>query len=131
MKRSINYLLPIVLIVFTGCDPEQESDCGRVCFELSGQEFSTQNTYQIVLGDVDGDGNLDVLVTNFGHPNEIWLGDGAGGFSDSGLRLSGDANNSGAALGDLDGDGDLDIFLAHFVGGANEIWFNETLWGGI
>jgi hypothetical protein len=78
------------------------------------------------LGDLDGDGNLDALVTNFGHPNEIWLGDGAGGFSDSGLHLSGDANNSGAALGDLDDDGDLDIFLANFVGGANEIWFNET-----
>ena len=64
MSRSIIYLLLITLIVFIGCDPKQESDCGRVCFELSDQEFSAQNTYQIALGDVDGDGNLDAVLAN-------------------------------------------------------------------
>ena len=68
----------------------------------------------VALGDLDGDGDLDVLTANGRHegtePNRVWLNDGRGRFRDSGQRL-GENDNRSAALYDLDGDGDPDVLL--------------------
>ena len=94
-------------------------------FTDSGQELGETFFGWPVLGDLNGDGSLDVFISNFTQPNQAWLNDGAGRFTDSGLRLSGEATTRGCALGDLDGDGDLDVFVANFATGSNEIWFNQ------
>jgi len=79
----------------------------------------------IAVGDLDLDGDLDVVVTNMDRPNQIWLFE-EGQFIDSGLRLGTETEMSGRpTLGDLDGDGDLDLIIGRFRGGA-EIWFNLT-----
>jgi hypothetical protein len=78
----------------------------------------------VALGDVDDDGDLDLFVANDGQGNTVWLNDGSGTFTDSGLSL-GSSRSYGAALGDVDGDGDLDAFVANFVGQANKVWFNN------
>jgi hypothetical protein len=57
----------------------------------------------VALGDVDGDGDLDVFVANNGQANRVWVNDGSGGFSDSGQSL-GSSFSYGVALGDVDGD---------------------------
>jgi hypothetical protein len=78
------------------------------------------------VGDLDSDGDLDLFVSNFDLPNEVWLNDGGGRFSDSGLRLgqAGDTSTK-PSLGDLDGDGDLDVVVGSLTG-RPEIWFNIT-----
>jgi mycothiol synthase len=78
--------------------------------------------------DLDGDGDLDLVLTDYMESCKIWLNDGNGLFADSGLRFGGGQFYRHAHLGDLDGDGDLDIFLATFGlnRGPNEIWFNLT-----
>jgi hypothetical protein len=78
------------------------------------------------LGDLNGDGALDVFVTNFGQPCEIWLNNGTGAFQNSLLRLAGAEASLGGELGDLDGDGDLDLLVACFSECANQVWFNVT-----
>ena len=68
------------------------------------------------LGDLDNDGDLDIIVSNGRHWsqfNQIFLNDGKGFFRRS--RLLGDeASTSYMALpADIDGDGDLDIIVAN------------------
>ena len=90
----------------------------------------------IALGDLDGDGDLDALVSHAGpylsgpyHPTRLFLNDGAGRFTEEGRTL-GDPSFHQFALGDLDGDGDLDAFVYHQVVSASRssysaVWFNK------
>jgi hypothetical protein len=96
----------------------------------------------VVLGDLDGDGDVDVFMATCcsGGSQEpegraevllpsfhrVWLNDGAGSFHDNRQRL-GKLGSYGAALGDLDGDGDLDAFVANSPGKPETVWLNDGL----
>jgi enediyne biosynthesis protein E4 len=75
----------------------------------------------VVTGDVDNDGDPDILVANDSEPNFLFINDGRGHFTEqalmAGVAYSGDGRgqaNMGVTLGDPDGDGDLDVFITHF-----------------
>ncbi len=61
--------------------------------------------------DVDRDGTLDFIGVTGAGVAELWLGDGSGGFTESGVDL-GTGSTASAALADLDGDGLVDITLS-------------------
>jgi len=74
-------------------------------------------TQAMVVGDVDGDGDLDLVVGNWGQMNVVYLNDGDGSFDTTSYDFgAGSDATSALALGDLDGDGDLDLA----VGNHNE-----------
>ncbi|MCU0865966.1 MAG: VCBS repeat-containing protein [Planctomycetes bacterium] len=66
-------------------------------------------------GDVDGDGDLDLLVAVNWGTSRVWLNDGSGGFHRFVSLTSPSYSGTRCALFDADGDGDLDAFIA---GGA-------------
>jgi hypothetical protein len=93
-------------------------------FTDSGQSLGSFNTESVALGDVDGDGDLDVVEGNFSEGNRIWINDGSGTFTDSGQSL-GSFTTFSLALGDIDGDGDLDIVEGNYHCEGNRIWIND------
>jgi Tol biopolymer transport system component len=95
-------------------------------FSDTGQRLGIAITAAVVLGDLDGDGDLDALAGGWDEPAKVWLNDGKGAFTDSGHDLSpANVHIHGIALGDVDGDGDLDAFMAIASGDPNEVWLND------
>ncbi|MDJ0714016.1 MAG: FG-GAP-like repeat-containing protein, partial [Prochloraceae cyanobacterium] len=92
-------------------------------FTDSGQALGTSKSFDVELGDLDGDGDLDAFFANYIQANTVWLNDGSGNFTDSGQAL-GSSYSLDVELGDLDGDGDLDAMVAN-NSKANTVWLND------
>lgn len=94
--------------------------------------LSTEETREVDLVDVDGDGDLDVFLANVAFRsgrvfhNRLLINDGAGVFTDeSDARLPGQSFHTvDADFVDLEPDGDLDLVLANAFGGDYEILLN-------
>ncbi|MFQ6104506.1 MAG: FG-GAP repeat domain-containing protein, partial [Candidatus Glassbacteria bacterium] len=67
-------------------------------------------TYSIIPGDFDGDGDCDLFVCNISPTNALLINDGSGVFTDETASRLPDVTGARTALvGDLDTDGDLDV----------------------
>jgi hypothetical protein len=102
---------------------------GTGVFSNTGQLLGDVDTFKAVLGDLDGDGDLDAFAANGmrnmeAQPNQVWLNDGRGVFTSPYPGL-GNARSTAVDLGDLDGDGDLDAFVTNYPDEPEEVWFND------
>lgn len=73
-------------------------------------------TTGVLLADVDGDSDLDLVVNAIGRGTSLFLNDGRGHFTEATAR-AGTATLRGsmsAAMSDVDGDGDLDLYVANY-----------------
>jgi enediyne biosynthesis protein E4 len=69
-----------------------------------------------VFADLDGDGDLDLLVSSIRHGLVAFLNDGQGRFHEVTAErgLASLASGTSMALADVDGDGDLDLYAANY-----------------
>ncbi|MCE5251115.1 CRTAC1 family protein [bacterium] len=75
----------------------------------AGVDIET-NSRGCTMGDIDNDGDLDIIVTNSWFDALVLINDGTGKFTESHEKTGGSwFYGHGLALGDLDGDGDLDL----------------------
>ncbi len=73
---------------------------------------TTNKTRTTSIGDLDGDGDLDLITGNFGDVNRVYLGNGSGSFATGSDVETATNPAKSVSLGELDGDGDLDLILA-------------------
>ena len=93
-------------------------------FVDSGQELGKSSSLKVDSGDVDGDGDVDVVVANHEQPNRVWLNNGRGQFR-AGQEFAG-TNYGDVKLGDLDGDGDLDcVSVTGHSRNPSTVWWND------
>ena len=86
---------------------------------LTSLPMDFSGSYAVALGDIDGDGDLDMVIGKSAAQNQLYLNDGTGAFSNvTAARLPSVSDTTDAlAFGDIDGDGDLDMVVGN--GGIN------------
>eukprot|EP00900_Chrysochromulina_parva_P004319 jgi/Chrpa1/13889/Chrysochromulina_OHIO_Genome00024570-RA len=98
----------------SSCTPGTDcADCGPLYFD----------TRSIAAADVDGDGDLDVLLGNYASPSRVLLNAGNGSFPTSIALPGGSASTTSIAAADVDGDGDLDVLLGN-DGSSSQVLLN-------
>ncbi len=86
---------------------------------LSAKVGAGGSPWMIATGDVDGDGNVDVVSANSNAKNSaVARGDGNGGLFPAVNYTVGAVFPLAIDLGDLDGDGDLDMLVSSFGQGV-------------
>ena len=92
---------------------------------LFGRDVPDTNWSISGTGDLDGDGNVDVILRNQSADQIVaWYMDGSGNILSEGLigRGFGDNNWKIEAMADFNGDGKSDILLRNGLAGQNVLW---------
>lgn len=96
-----------------------------------GQDFRIGGA---AVGDIDGDGYADILLTRVGYPNVLYRNDAGRGFTDvtveAGLSdvstdTAIDGGSTAAAFVDLDGDGNIDLITLGATGTPNRVHLGD------
>lgn len=105
---------------------------GELCFRPQVEFWSRLDPCALDVGDIDGDGNLDVVTPNsdFEHVEStqnltsVLYGNGLGQLSEPVPYVSGDDIPVGVRLGDLDGSGELDVVVVNSDAGSLTVLLN-------
>ena len=106
-------------------------DAGSVYLNNQDNTFTSSFSFgtinrQTSLGDVDGDGDLDLLVLNQSTAPQLYINDGSGGFTmgQTFAQQQTYFNDTASVFADFDGDGDEDLVIGGWGQNA-EVWEND------
>ncbi|MFB6273135.1 MAG: FG-GAP-like repeat-containing protein, partial [Salinibacter sp.] len=83
--------------------------------DAGGAAMPNRHSMGTSLADLDGDGDLDLIVTTMGGPNRVFHNDGTGHFepvTNAGLHAG--QGSTTMALADVNGDGALDLYVGNY-----------------
>jgi hypothetical protein len=102
----------------------QQALAGSRSLVDTGQRLGSGRSWDVSLGDLDGDNDPDAFVANGVRGevgSQVWLNDGQGTFT---LMEQDLGYGMGLELGDLDADGDLDVFIVGWEE-VGRVWLND------
>src|SRR5262245_3991273 len=91
-------------------------------------EDSGETSAALSLGDLDGDGDLDIVLSTGRHwpsPLRVYFNDGKGRFPVTQKVGERDYKSYGVPLADLNGDGHLDLVVGTDLGDAKPYFLND------
>ncbi len=133
---------PNLLYVNQGGTFVESAAAAGLAFTLGGSSNGRHSGP--AFGDLDGDGDLDLLLGGLeSGPMKLFANDGSGSFADattgSGFDIATSDQTISIALGDYDADGDLDVLMAHWgtprnptmPGETETLWRNDSTLGAM
>src|SRR5262249_31760709 len=82
--------------------------------DSAGVACDQQRSTGAALADLDGDGDLDLIVNTAGNGTLIFYNDGHGHFMPASAPLNPHKGGKSMALADIDGDGWLDLYVVNY-----------------
>ena len=101
------------------------SNDGSGMFSNSGQNLGGLNAKDADLGDLDNDGNYDMVVANWLSGISLLINNGNGVFNPAGPNLALPLGSHACKLGDLDSDGDLDLVVGNLVDNNYRVYVSD------
>jgi hypothetical protein len=112
MPQTLGLFVVVLAILGLG---SQRAVAPRSFNTVVALETTSEDSANVSMGDLDGDGDLDLVLAKGRHTpllDRVLLNDGRGGFVASDLGPTADRTYT-AALADVDGDGDLDAITSN------------------
>jgi hypothetical protein len=123
--RPLNWLFALAFVLAAASTQNAPT---RPRFSTTIQlEATSDPSANVSMGDLDGDGDLDIVLAKGRHDpyvDKVLLNDGKGHFVTSDLGPTADRTYT-AALADLDGDGDLDVVISNDAPDKKLLYFND------
>ncbi len=116
-------LLAVIIVAFGGQRGAPPRSFDTAVF----LETTSEDSANVSMGDLDGDGDLDLVLAKGRHTpllDKVLINDGRGRFTASDLGPTPDRTYT-AALADLDGDGDLDVLTSNDTPDQKLVYLNN------